>query len=87
MAASNLANPLQSPVLDLRDRDGTRIAFNGNYADDAAQAAQLAANGLTPKDRRESGIFITLPPWTCPVILTGKNSNIGIGLLDLYNIR
>jgi hypothetical protein len=87
LAASNVANPLQDPVLDLRDKDGTRITLNDNYADDLAQAGQLAANGLTPKDSRESGMVVTLAPGMYTVILTGKDNGIGIGLLEVYNLR
>ena len=50
-------------------------------------AAQLFANGLAPQNAHESGIFTSLPPGQFTVILAGKNGGIGIGLVEIYNLK
>ncbi|HVF73263.1 MAG TPA: hypothetical protein VM940_16795, partial [Chthoniobacterales bacterium] len=60
---------------------------NDNWTDDPASAAQLTINGLELKDPKEAGIFTTLPPGQFTVILAGKNGGIGIGLVEIYNLK
>jgi hypothetical protein len=87
LSQAGVANPLADPTLDLRDSNGERLLFNDDFADDPAEAAELALNGLTPHDPRESGIFVTLPPGLYTVILAGKNGATGIALVEVYNLR
>lgn len=84
---AGVTNALADPTLDLRDKDGTRIDFNDNYGDNSAQAAELAAHGLTPKDAHEAGLFHTFAPGAYTVILAGHGSETGIGLVEVYNLR
>jgi hypothetical protein len=81
-------NPvLADPTLELHDGNGATLAANDNWQDDATQAAALTANGLAPSDPNEAGIFTPLPPGQFTAILAGKNSGIGIGLVEIYNLH
>lgn len=81
-------NPvLADPTLELRDANGTLLIVNDDWTDDTASAALLTANGLAPSDPDESGIFTSLPPGQFTAILAGKNGGIGIGLIEVYNLR
>jgi hypothetical protein len=81
-------NPvLADPMLELRDSNGSLLVSNDNWQDDPASAAQLSANGLAPSDPKESGIFASLPAGQFTAILAGKNGGIGLGLVEIYNLR
>jgi hypothetical protein len=47
----------------------------------------LTANGLALSDPKESGIFTALPAGQFTAILAGKNGSIGIGLVEVYNLK
>jgi hypothetical protein len=78
---------LADPTLELRDNNGTLLVANDNWLDDPVSAAQLTAAGFPLSDPNESGIFTSLPPGQFTAILAGKNGGIGIGLVELYNLR
>ena len=81
-------NPvLADPTLELHDANGATLITNDNWIDDPVAAAQLTANGLALSDPKESGIFTTLPPGTFTAILAGKNGGVGIGLVEVYNVK
>lgn len=81
-------NPvLADPTLELHDGNGATLVANDNWLDDSASAAQLTANGLALGDSKESGIFISLPPGQFTAVLAGKNGGIGIGLIEVYNLK
>jgi hypothetical protein len=71
----------------MHDENGAIMISNDNWTDDPVMAAELFANGLAPQDAHESGIFAALPPGQFTVILAGKNSGVGIGLVEIYNLR
>jgi len=61
---------------------------NDDWASDPVSAAQLVANGLAPSNAKESAIFTSLaPPGQFTAIVAGKNGTIGIGLVEIYNLR
>jgi hypothetical protein len=81
-------NPvLADPTLELHDSNGTTLVTNDNWQDDPVSAALLSANGFALSDSKESGIFTSLPPGQFTAILAGKNGGIGIGLVEIYNLR
>ena len=82
-----LAEVLADPTLEMHDANGTIMISNDNWMDDTAMATELAANALAPQNALESGIFISLPPGDFTVILAGKDGGIGIGLVEIYNLR
>jgi hypothetical protein len=81
-------NPvLADPTLELHDGNGATLVSNDNWLDDPVSAAQLTANGLALGDPKESGIFTSLPPGQFTAVLAGKNGGIGIGLIEVYNLK
>jgi hypothetical protein len=82
-----LTNLLADPTVELYDGNGAVLIANDNWADDSAAADLLRANGLALADPRESAIFTTLPAGQFTAILAGKNGGIGIGTIEVYNLR
>jgi hypothetical protein len=81
-------NPvLADPALELRDANGALLISNEDWMDDPVTAAQLTANGLGLSDSKESGIFTSLPPGQFTAILAGQDGGIGIGLIEIYNLK
>jgi hypothetical protein len=82
-----LSNVLADPTLDLHNSNGTLLISNDDWTSDPVSAAELTANGLALQDTHESGIFTTLPPGDFTAILAGKDGGIGIGLVEIYNLK
>ena len=82
-----LGNVLADPVLELHNADGTLLVSNDNWTDDPVSAADLLVNGLAPSKTVESGIFTSLPAGQFTAILAGKNGGVGIGLVEIYNLK
>lgn len=81
-------NPvLADPTLELHDANGTTLITNDDWTDDPVSAAQLTANGLALSNPKESGIFTSLPAGQFTAILAGKNGGVGIGLVEIYNLK
>ena len=81
-------NPvLADPTLELRDSNAALLISNDNWQDDPASAGQLSGAGFALSDPKESGIFTSLPPGQFTAILAGKNGGIGLGLVEIYNLR
>jgi uncharacterized delta-60 repeat protein len=76
---------LADPTLELRDGNGALLAFNNDWQDDPAQAAELMAAGLAPPFPPESAIAITLPPGLYTALLAGRNNSSGHGLVEIYD--
>lgn len=87
LASSGLNGVLPDPALDLVDQNGNLVARNDDWLSDPASAAQLAANGLALPNAKEPGIFITLPPGQFTAVIHGKNLGVGIGLIEIYNLK
>ena len=85
LMALGVPNPLANPTLDLRDTNGARIVFNNDWQDDPAQAAEISAAGLAPKNALESGIAATLPPGQYTALVFGINNTTGVGLVEIYD--
>ena len=82
-----LNNVLADPTLELHNANGTTLIANDDWTDDAASAALLTANGLALQNPKESGIFTSLPAGQFTAILAGKNGGIGLGLVEIYNLK
>jgi hypothetical protein len=81
------SNVLADPTLELHNANGTIMISNDDWTDDPISAGQLSTNGLALQNPKESGIFTTLPPGTFTAILAGKNGGVGIGLIEIYNVK
>ena len=80
-----IANPLPDPRLELHDANGALLASNDNWQSDASQAALISSYGLAPPNNLESAIAISLAPGPYTAIVTGKNNQTGIGLIEIYD--
>jgi hypothetical protein len=81
-------NPvLADPTLELHDSNGATLITNDDWESDPVSAANLILFNLAPSSPKESGIFTSLPPGTFTAILAGKNGGIGIGLIEVYNLK
>ena len=77
---------LANPTLELRNSDGALLAFNDDWQDNPAQAAEISAAGLAPRNIREAAIAATLPPGRYSVLLAGLTSNdTALGLVEVYD--
>jgi hypothetical protein len=86
LTAFGVPNALADPTLELRDSNGALLIVNNNWQDNAAQAAELMADGLAPTNNLESGIAATLPPGLYTALLAGVNNGTGIGLVEVYDL-
>jgi hypothetical protein len=81
-------NPvLADPTLELHDSNGATLITNDDWESDPVSAANLILFNLAPSNPKESGIFTSLPPGTFTAILAGKDGGIGIGLIEVYNLK
>jgi hypothetical protein len=87
LAQSHVSNVLADPTLDLRDHNGTRIAFDDNWRDNAAQAALITATGIPPRNNLESAIVANLAPGSYTAIVAGKNGGTGVALVEVYTLN
>lgn len=87
LTQSGISNVLADPTLELRDVNGTLLVANDDWQSDPVSAAQLTANGLALPNPKESGIFTSLPGGQFTAILAGKNGGIGVGLVEIYNLK
>lgn len=88
LSAFGLANLLADPTLELHNANGTIMVSNDDWQSDSVSAAQLTAHGLALPNSKESGIFTSLaPPGQFTAIVAGKNGGVGIGLVEIYNVR
>jgi hypothetical protein len=62
------------------------VIGNDNWQDNASQAAQISASGLAPTNPLESAVATSLSPGTYTAIVAGKNSGMGVGLVEVYNL-
>ena len=82
-----LSPVLADPTLELHNPNGSLLISNDDWETDPVSAAQLVAHGLAPSDPKESGIFTTLPPGPFTAILAGKDNGVGIGMVEIYNLK
>ena len=82
-----VANALTDPTLELRDGNGALILANDNWKDDPAQAAEIQASGVPPRNDKEAAIALPLPTGATTAIVRGKSETTGVGLVEVYNIQ
>ena len=82
---STLPNALDDPFLELHDRNGATVATNDNWKDN--QRADIEATGIPPSHDLESALVRTVIPDAYTVIVRGNNNGMGVGLVEIYNIK
>src|SRR5205807_5296704 len=67
LSAFGVSNPLQDPMLELRDGNGNLLKANNDWTDNPSE--ELIASGLAPSNPKESAIAASLPPGLYTAIL------------------
>jgi hypothetical protein len=86
LAKAGINNALVDPTLELRDAQGAGIASNNDWKD-GAQAQAIKVIGLAPTNDRESALLATLAPGAYTATVRGNNGGIGVGLVEVYNLK
>ena len=84
LAQAGINNWLSDPTLQLFDNNGQSVAFNNNWQDVPAQAAELQALNLAPGNPGEAAIVAMLPPGLYTAVVAGQSGGVGIGLIEVY---
>ena len=74
---------MTDPTLELHGENGF-ITSNDNWKD--SQRADIEATGIPPGDDRESAMTGSLNPGAYTLVLRGKNDEIGIAIVELYDL-
>jgi hypothetical protein len=82
---AGVANALADPVLELNSGAATLFS-NDNWRDNSAQAAQIQATGIPPKNDLESAIVATLAPGAYTAVVAGKNGSTGVAVAEVYDL-
>jgi hypothetical protein len=85
LAQAGLTDFLADPVLELRDPNGVLVASNDNWTD--TQKSELEASGLAPTEPQEAAIYQPLFPGVYTATVLGKNSSIGVALVEVYRLE
>jgi len=84
LSNAGLANPLQDPILELHDGNGSLIASNDNWKD--TQQTEIEATGLAPIDDREAAMVITVFPGFYTAVVAGAGGTTGLGFVQFYSL-
>jgi len=79
----NIAGALTDPTLMLIDANGSVVASNNDWK--SLQQSEIQATGLAPPNDKEAAVLTTLPPGSFTAIVSGKNGETGIALVDVFN--
>ena len=86
LAQSGVTTPLQDPMLQLIDGNGTTVRQNDNWQADAAQAAELTTIGIAPTNAAEAALVAAVPPGAYTAVVADKNGRSGTGLVEVYSV-
>ena len=82
-APFNITGILTDPTLILVDANGTVVASNNDWR--SSQQNEIQATGLAPPNDREAAILTSLPTGNFTAIVSGKNGETGIALVDVFH--
>ncbi len=80
-----ISNPLEDPLLELHDGNGTTLLSNDNWQD--TQGAEIQASGFAPQNASESVILTTLAPAGYTAIVRGVGNTVGVALVEVYTLN
>jgi arylsulfate sulfotransferase len=86
LASTGVAAPLSDPMLTVYDSNGSAIASNDNWEDDAS-ALDIMQDGLAPTDAAEAATLLQLPTGAYTTIVSGTGGGTGIGLAEFFDLR
>lgn len=84
LTAFGVPSPLPDPVLTLKDSNGVTLATNDDWQ--STQAADISATGLAPTNSAESAILTSLPAGNYSGVVSGKGSNTGTALVEVFQL-
>ncbi len=84
LSGSGLSNPIDDPMVELRDANGALIASNNNWKD--TQEAEIGATGLAPGKDLEAAILIPLPAGPYTAVLRNTHTAFGVCLVEIYHL-
>src|ERR1700730_17618784 len=85
LTGAGVVGAMADPTLELHDSTGDTIATNDNWQS-SAQASEISASGLAPRNPLESAIIATLQPGNYTAIVRGVNNATGIALVEGYEL-
>jgi glucose/arabinose dehydrogenase len=85
LAQFGITNPLPDPRLQLFNQNGTLLASNDNWQSDANQSGLITSYGLALPSNLDSAIAISLAPGSYTAIVSGKNNQTGVALIEVYD--
>jgi hypothetical protein len=80
-----LSGALADPVLELRDSNGSLVAFNNNWRSN--QEAEISATTIPPPNDAESAIVQVLSPGGYSALIRGVNNTSGLALIEIYALN
>ena len=84
LGAFGVPSPLPDPVLTLKDSNGVTLATNDDWQ--SSQGADITATGLAPANNAESAILTSLPAGNYSGVVSGKGSDTGIALVEVFQL-
>ena len=85
LSAGGVVDPLQNPILGVRDAQGNLVAFNDNWND--APLEQRLLPGLQPSNANEAGLKVILLGGTYTAVVAGVNGGTGTALVEVYHLN
>ncbi len=84
LTALGVPGALTNPTLSVYNDQGQVIASNDDWK--STQKAAIQASGLAPGNDSESAVIVTLPPGGYTAIVSGVNGEMGVGLIEVYDL-
>ncbi len=84
LTAFGVSGALSNPTLNVYDSQGQIIASNDDWK--SGQQAAIQASTFAPSDDRESAVIVTLPPGSYTAVLSGVSGEMGVGLLEAFDL-
>jgi Subtilase family len=84
LSGAGIGNPLQDPVLELHENNGT-VIVNDNWR--SSNEGEIQQTGLAPSNDNESAIIATLPPGNHTAIIKGAANGTGVGIVEIYDLE
>src|SRR5436305_6456001 len=82
-APFNITGSLTDPTLMLVDANRTVVASNDDWK--SSQQKEIQATGLVPRNDREAANLTALPTGNFTVIVSDKNGETGVALVEGFN--
>jgi hypothetical protein len=78
-------NAMADPMLELRDANGNLVRANDDWKD--SQRKEIEKTGLAPSHDSESALVEMVAPGQYTGIVRGKQNTVGVGLVEIYNVK